>query len=778
MKDWRGHVSRILWEQTHRSPQEASAAQWQKALAAAVISTVPPIDERPSRCAAYFSAEFLMGRMIHANLLNTGLLTAADELMADYGLSLEQFEELEDAALGSGGLGRLAACFLDSAATLDLPLYGYGIRYRYGLFRQHFTDGFQRETPDDWLKNGDPWSFRREEERVTVRMGHLTVYAVPYDMPIIGYGAETANVLRLWQAEPLCPIDWEKFDAQKYSRAFRAANEAACLSAMLYPNDSTDGGKRLRLRQQYFFCSASLQDLLRRFRRGDNGDLAEWLTVQLNDTHPAVSILELIRLLMEEEKMCFEDALDTAQRVFAYTNHTVLPEALEKWDLHLFNRCLPHLKKILEAVDGALVNMLKQRGIAPTKWDDYRIISGGRVHMARLAVFGSRAVNGVAALHTKLLTEKLMPEWYALYPEKFQNKTNGITQRRWLALANPALAKLITENIGGGWITDLAKLEKLRPLAEDDAFCEAFLQCRQQAKTRLASYMEQREGQTLPTDRLFDVQAKRLHEYKRQLLNAFSILDIYYQIREGKITDFVPTVFIFGAKAAPSYKRAKGIIKYIHELAKMINHDPMVSPYMQIRFITNYDVSYAEKLLPAADISAQISTAGMEASGTGNMKMMLNGALTLGTMDGANVEIFEAAGQENGYVFGATVEELSKKKGYDPRKLYENEPRIKRVVDSLTDGSFSDGGSGLFKELYDSLLVGASWHKPDQYYVLGDLLALTETRLRANREYTDRLKFARKCIYNIAASGRFSSDRTVAEYARDIWRLSPDKEEK
>lgn len=778
MKDWRGHVSRLLWEQTHRSPQEASAAQWQKALATAVLSTVPPVEETPSRCAAYFSAEFLMGRMIHANLLNTGLLSAADDLMADYGLSLAQFEELEDTALGNGGLGRLAACFLDSAATTGIPLHGYGIRYRFGLFRQHFTDGFQRETPDDWLKNGDPWSFRRQEERVTVRMGNLTVYAVPYDMPIIGYGAETVNYLRLWQAEPLNALDWDKFNEQKYDKAFLAADEAACLSAVLYPSDSTDAGKRLRLRQQYFFCSASLQDLLRRFRRSGKENLADWLTVQLNDTHPAVSILELIRLLMEEEKQSFDDALYTAREVFAYTNHTVLPEALEKWDLKLFYKCLPQLKKILEAVDCALVNELKQRGVPTTEWEKFRIISDGQVHMARLAVFGSRAVNGVAALHTKLLTEKLMPHWHALYPQKFQNKTNGITQRRWLALANPALAKLITDTIGGGWITNLTELEKLEPYADDDAFCEAFLQCRQQAKARLASYMEQREGQTIPTDRLFDVQAKRLHEYKRQLLNAFSILDIYYQIREGKLTDFVPTVFLFGAKAAPSYKRAKAIIKYIHELAKMINHDPTVSPYMQVRFLTNYDVSYAEKLLPAADISEQISTAGMEASGTGNMKMMLNGALTLGTMDGANVEIFAAAGQENGYVFGATVEELAKKTDYDPKSLYKNEPRIRRVVDSLIDGTFSDGGSGVFQELYDALLKDASWHKADQYYVLGDLLDFTETRLRANRDYADRFGYARKCIRNIAASGRFSSDRTVLEYARDIWRLTPYKEEK
>lgn len=778
MKDWRGHVSRLLWEQTHRSPQEASAAQWQKALATAVLSTVPPIEEVPPRCAAYFSAEFLMGRMIHANLLNTGLLPEADDLMADYGLSLAQFEELEDMALGNGGLGRLAACFLDSAATMGIPLHGYGIRYRFGLFRQHFTDGFQRETPDDWLKNGDPWSFRRQEERVTVRMGNLTVYAVPYDMPIIGYGAKTANFLRLWQAEPLNALDWDKFNEQKYDKAFHAANEAACLSAVLYPNDSTDEGKRLRLRQQYFFCSASLQDLLRRFRRSGKENLSDWLTVQLNDTHPAVSILELIRLLMEEEKQSFDDALDTAREVFAYTNHTVLPEALEKWDLKLFYRCLPQLKKILEAVDCALINELKQRGVPTTQWENFRIISGGQVHMARLAVFGSRAVNGVAALHTKLLTEKLMPHWHALYPQKFQNKTNGITQRRWLALANPALAKLITDTIGGDWITNLAELGKLNPYADDETFCEAFLLCRQQAKARLASYMEQREGQTVPTDRLFDVQAKRLHEYKRQLLNAFSILDIYYQLREGKLKDFVPTVFIFGAKAAPSYRRAKGIIKYIHELANMINQDPTVSPYMQVIFLTNYDVSYAEKLLPAADISEQISTAGMEASGTGNMKMMLNGALTLGTMDGANVEIFAVAGQENGYVFGASVEELAKKTDYDPKALYACEPRIRRVVDSLIDGTFSDGGSGLFRELYDALLQGASWHKPDQYYVLGDLLDFTETRLRANREYANRMEYARKCVCNIAASGRFSSDRTVLEYARDIWRLAPYKEEK
>lgn len=779
MKELWEQVPRLLWEQTHKTPPETGAADWCRALSTALLSRLPPEPEEPEeRCAAYFSAEFLIGRLLHANLLNMGLLEEAEAWLSREGRSLADGEELCDYGLGNGGLGRLAACFLDSAATLGIPLHGYGIRYRYGLFRQHFTDGFQRETPDDWMAAGDPWSRRREEERVTVRFGGQTVYAVPYDMPVIGYGGKTVNRLRLWQAEATVPFDLAQYDKQRYDEAFRARNEAACISAVLYPNDSTERGRELRLKQQYFFCSASLQDLLRRFRqRRPEGDLSDWLAVQLNDTHPAVAIPELIRLLTEEH-MRFEDALDTARRVFSYTNHTVLPEAMEVWDEELFFRLLPCLKKGMTAIQAELERELVAHGVPERERASFAILDGGRVHMARLALFCSHAVNGVARLHTELLKKRLFPQWYALWPERFCNKTNGITQRRWLRLANPDLSALITSRIGDGWITDLSELERLIPLADDANFQREFLETKRRCKERLSVYMERREGVTIPTDWICDVQAKRLHEYKRQLLNAFSILDLYYALRDGGLKDFTPTVFLFGGKAAPGYARAKGIIKYIHELAGLINRDPVAGRKMQVRFVTNYDVSYAEKLFPAADFSVQISTAGTEASGTGNMKMMLNGALTIGTLDGANVEIFEEAGEENNYRFGATVEELHRQTDYDPAALYKAEPRIRRVVDSLIDGTFSDGGTGIFAELHDALLKGASWHKPDAYYVLGDLEALVQTRLRANSEYADRSAFARKCILNLAHAGRFSSDRTVREYAEDIWNLPVPADEK
>lgn len=773
MKELWEQVPRLLWEQTHKTPPETGTVDWSNALSTALLSRLPPeSEESEERCAVYLSAEFLIGRLLHANLLNMGLLEEAEEWLAREGRSLNEAEELSDYGLGNGGLGRLAACFLDSAATLGIPLHGYGIRYRYGLFRQHFTDGFQRETPDDWMTAGDPWSRRREEDRVTVRFGGQTVYAVPYDMPVIGYGGKTVNRLRLWQAEATVPFDLAQYDKQQYDEAFRAQDEAACISAVLYPNDSTDRGRELRLKQQYFFCSASLQDLLRRFRRHKpDGDLSDWLVIQLNDTHPAAAIPELIRLLTDEGHMRFEDALDTARRVFAYTNHTVLPEAMEVWDETLFFRLLPCLKKTMTAIQAELERELTAHGVPKKEQAAFAVLDSGKVHMARLALFGSHAVNGVARLHSELLKKRLFPQWYALWPERFYNMTNGVTQRRWLRLANPDLSALITSRIGEGWITDLSELEKLIPLADDAGFQQEFLAAKQRCKERLSAYMDRREGVTIPKDWICDVQAKRLHEYKRQLLNAFSILDLYYALRDGKLNDFTPTVFLFGGKAAPGYARAKGIIKYIHELSELIRRDAAVSQKMQVRFVTNYDVSYAEKLFPAADFSVQISTAGTEASGTGNMKMMLNGALTIGTLDGANVEIFEEAGEENNYRFGATVEELHRQTDYDPAALYKAEPRIRRVVDSLIDGTFSDGGTGIFAELHDALLKGASWHKPDAYYVLGDFTDLVQTRLRANREYGDRSAFARKCILNLAHAGRFSSDRTVREYAENIWHL-------
>ncbi len=661
----------------------------------------------PGKRVAYLSAEFLVGRLVYANLLNMGRLGEVQQMLLDAGVDANVFEEIEDAALGNGGLGRLAACFLDSAATQGVPLDGYGIRYQYGLFRQYFEDGFQKETADDWQRFGDPWSVRREEDAVTVQFGGQAVRAVPYDTPVIGYGMKTVNTLRLWQAEPFQAFDFNLFNAQKYAAAVRERDAAEDISRVLYPNDDTDAGKRLRLKQQYFFSSASLQDMVRAYRAAHGGDFthfADAYAVQLNDTHPTVAIPELLRLLVEEAGMRFADAVQVAHDTFAYTNHTIMPEALEKWDQKLFRGVLPRVYPYVKKLDALLRRTLEQRGVPMGEVSRYAILEDGMVHMARMAIFATHSTNGVARLHTEILKDTALHEWYELYPERFNNKTNGVTQRRWLALANPELAALLHDAVGDGWLTDLSQLKRLEPCADDPAFLARFMDVKREKKRQLAAYVEKHEGVRLHADFLLDVQVKRLHEYKRQLLNAFSILDTYYGLKEGRISraDFAPTVYLFGAKAAPGYVRAKGIIKYINELAELVNGDADVNGLMQVVFVQNYNVSYAEKIIPAADVSEQISTAGTEASGTSNMKFMLNGAVTLGTLDGANIEIAEQAGAENEYIFGARVDEIARlqEAGYDPNAVHAAEPRTKRVVDTLVDGTVTDGGTGMFRELY------------------------------------------------------------------------------
>lgn len=724
--------------------------------------------------ACYFSAEFLLGRLIYSNLLNLGLLERCRAYLSQNGFDPGVFEEIEDDALGNGGLGRLAACFLDSAATHGIALNGFGIRYKYGLFRQYFQDGFQKETADDWQKVGDPWGIRREDEAVTVSFAEQTVRAVPYDMPVIGWGGHTVNRLRLWQAEPLSAFDFEQFNLQEYDGAVEERTRAEEITAVLYPNDDTPAGKRLRLKQQYFFSSASLQSLLQESvrRHGDDfSRFAQDYAIQLNDTHPVIAIPELLRLLMEEHQLSFEQAFPLVRDTFAYTNHTIMAEALEKWDIPLFLSVVPQVYPYVVMLQNQLNRELKEKNVPQQDRAKLQLICGGQLHMARLAVYATHATNGVAKIHSQLLKSTVLPEWYRLYPERFQNKTNGITQRRWLALCNRQLSAFITERIGDGWITDLDRLEQLAPYLNDPASLARFREIKQQKKMELCNHVRIHEyGCELNPDFLFDVQIKRLHEYKRQLLNAFSILDIYFALKDGTLTDFTPTVFLFGAKAAPGYRRAKGIIKFINEIAKKIDADPAVRNQIQVLFVQNYNVSYAEKLIPAADVSEQISTAGTEASGTGNMKMMLNGAVTLGTLDGANIEIVEQAGAENNYIFGATVDELAQISGsYDPKAIYESNPRIRRVVDTLIDGTFDDGETKLFRELYDSLLKGASWHKPDQYYLLRDFESYCDAKLRANRDYKNAEEFSRKCLANTAHAGQFSSDRTVREYARQIW---------
>lgn len=728
-----------------------------------------------SRRACYFSMEFLIGRSIYNNLLCLDICNEVSKAFEEFGYSLSDLEEVEDAALGNGGLGRLAACFLDSAATLSLPLDGYGIRYKYGLFKQKIVNGFQTEEADNWTKYGDAWSVRHDEDAVEVCFSDQKVLAVPYDIPIIGYGVKNIGTLRLWQSEALSDFDFRLFNEQKYVEASREKIFAEDISRVLYPNDDTREGKKLRLKQQYFFCSASLHDIIKKHKakHGDIKKLSKYITIQLNDTHPVISVPELIRILTVNEGMSFEEAFEQAGKIFNYTNHTIMPEALEKWDVSLIREILPEIYDIIFMINEYFMAEMYRREVAAEKIETMKIIKNDQVHMANMATFCSSYVNGVAQIHTEILKASTLHEWYEVYPDRFQNKTNGITQRRWLALCNKELSGLVTGLLGSNkWITDLTELKKLTPYADDKQIISKFLEIKKEKKTQLAEFIKDREGITINPDSIFDIQIKRLHEYKRQLLNAFSILYIYFGIKDGSIKDFTPTTFIFGAKSAPGYRRAKAIIKYINEIAEFIERDKDVNKLIKVVFVSNYNVSYAEKLIAAADVSEQISTAGTEASGTGNMKLMANGAVTLGTLDGANIEIVEEAGAENNYIFGATVEELEKiMPEYSSRKLISENDRIRKVVETLVDGTFSDGGSGDFRELYTSLLDGASWHKPDNYYLLGDLESYVEAKLKCNSDYKDSDSFGRKMWLNMCNSGKFSSDRTIADYAENIWKI-------
>lgn len=728
------------------------------------------------RRAAYLSMEFLVGRAVYNNLLCLGIYNEVNEAFSELGLNLADLEVIEDAALGNGGLGRLAACFLDSAATLGLPLDGYGIRYKYGLFRQTIEDGFQREYIDDWTRYGDPWSVRCDEDTVLIKFNGQIVKAVPYDMPIFGCKTENIGTLRLWQAEPVKEFDFETFNNQQYLEASKEKVFAEDISRVLYPNDDTNEGKKLRLKQQYFFSAASLTDIIKKHkaRFGTLDNLADYISIQLNDTHPVISVPELIRQLVDNEGYTFEKALEIAKKVFNYTNHTVMQEALEKWWIGLVEEVLPRIYEIIIQINEELIAEMYAKGMERAKIDRVKIIKGELIHMADMACYASSHINGVAEIHTQILKDSVLADWYSIYPERFLNETNGITQRRWLALCNMELSALITELLGSDeWITDLDKLRTLEKYADDEAILRRFIDIKQTKKAQLAEFIKAHDGVEVAPGSVFDIQIKRLHEYKRQLLNAFSILWIYYGIKDGSIRNFTPTTFIFGAKSAPGYRRAKAIIKYINEIAKLVSSDPDTKDLIKVVFVQNYNVSYAEKLVAAADVSEQISTAGTEASGTGNMKLMLNGAVTLGTYDGANIEIVQEAGEENNYVFGARVEELEKiVPTYDSRKVFSENKKIKKVVSSLIDGTVSDGGSGDFRELYISLLDGASWHAPDHYYLLGDIESYVETKLRCINDYSsDRLAFAKKQWLNMCNAGKFSADRTIADYAENVWAI-------
>ena len=752
------------------SLREATPQELHEALGTAVMMT---ISENWSNCkkermhhrkAYYISAEYLIGRLVYSNLYNLGILDEMKQIFAEHGVDLAVLEDVEDAALGNGGLGRLAACFLDSAASTDIPLSGYGLRYRFGLFKQSFdANGSQIEVADDWAKFGDPWSYRRYNHTVKVSFPDHTVLAVPYDVPVIGYGTNNVGTLRLWQCEAEEELDFNAFNDQDYLRALTQKNKAEDITRVLYPNDSTWEGKRLRIKQQYVLSSASLQDIMRVYKSVHGTDMshfADFYAVQLNDTHPAMSIPELIRLLMNEG-MDFDRSFEIAQKTFSYTNHTVMGEALEKWPLDLLRSVVPEIVDIICRIDDKLKK----------SHPNLFIIRDDIVHMANLSVYVGTYVNGVAEIHSQILKDDCFKDWYQAFPDRFQNKTNGVTPRRWMGLCNPELTQLIKYRIGGDFLADLDRLSKLKPMIDDD-MVRQFNAVKRQKKEQLCQIVEKNEGVKLNPDFVFDVQVKRLHEYKRQLLNALSIMDIYFRLKEGSLPDFQPTVFLFGAKSAPGYARAKAIIRYINRISKLINNDPDMHDKLKVVFVHNYNCSYAEHIIPAADISEQISPAGTEASGTGNMKLMLNGAVTLGTMDGANVEIVKEAGLENNYIFGATVEEINAiRNDYYARGIYDSNPRLRRAIDTLVDGTVPTDGDQ--QELYHALLDGTSWHRADHYFLLKDYESYIETKLRANRDYADRLAFGRKCLMNVASGAKFSSDRTIRQYAKEIWHIEP-----
>lgn len=732
--------------------------------------------------AFYLSAEFLMGRALGNNLINLGVLEEVRELFEELEIPFNHIEDAEeDAGLGNGGLGRLAACFLDSLVTLNLPGQGYGIRYKNGIFNQKIIDGFQVEEPESWLKYGDPWSTKRIGDSVVVEFGDGPVMAVPYDTPVIGYGTKNVNTLRLWEAEAVKELDLQVFNKQEYDAATREKRKAEDITRVLYPNDSTNEGKKLRLKQQYFFVSASLQDILRKFKKTHGNDfskLPEVTAIQLNDTHPAIAIPELMRLLVDVEGLEWEKAFGIVQKTCSYTNHTILAEALEKWWFKLYEEVVPRIYEITLKLNEDLVNLLREKfPLDREKQERMAIIQGDLIHMAWLSIYGTHTTNGVAALHTEILKDAELKDWYELFPERFQNKTNGITQRRWLLLSNPQLSSLITELIGDKWITNLSELKNLEKYKDDTEVIERFLKIKAEKKGELANYVKTHQGAELDPNSIFDIQVKRVHEYKRQLLNILHVMDLYNRIKRDPSLEMNPVTYIFGSKAAPGYLRAKGIIKLINEVGARVNNDPIVAGRIKVLFIENYRVSLAEKVFPAADISEQISTAGKEASGTGNMKFMVNGALTLGTLDGANVEIFEEAGIENNIAFGLKIEEVNKLRaeGYDHMKYYNEVEGLKEVIDSLVDGTYSDGGTGYFKDLYDSLLEGASWHAPDEYLVLADFDDYRRAQREANEKFSDRLEWGKMAWMNIANAGKFTSDRTIAQYAKEIWDIEAKK---
>lgn len=761
------------------------------------LTTQKAYDEQDPKIVYYMSMEFLMGRALGNNLINLQAYQGVKEALEELGLDLNVIEDQEpDAALGNGGLGRLAACFLDSLATLNYAAYGCGIRYRYGMFKQEIRDGFQVEVPDVWLADGNPFEIRRSEYAkevkfggyVTTRMdengnvrfvqeGYQSVRAIPYDMPVIGYGNGIVNTLRIWDAEAVECFHLDSFDKGDYKKAVEQENLARNIVEVLYPNDNHYAGKELRLKQQYFFVSASVQEAISKYmkKHDDIRKLHEKVTFQLNDTHPTVTVAELMRILLDEYQLGWNEAWEVTSKACAYTNHTIMAEALEKWPIELFSRLLPRIYQIVEEINRRFVNDIQAK--YPGDYEKVRkmaIIYDGQVKMAHLAIAAGYSVNGVARLHTEILKNQELKDFYQMMPEKFNNKTNGITQRRFLLHGNPLLAAWVTDHIGNEWITDLSKLDKLKLYAEDEKAQHEFMNIKYQNKVRLAKYILEHNGIEVNPRSIFDVQVKRLHEYKRQLLNILHVMYLYNQLKDNPNMDFYPRTFIFGAKAAAGYRIAKLTIKLINSVANVINNDPAINGKIKVVFIENYRVSNAELIFAAADVSEQISTASKEASGTGNMKFMLNGAPTLGTMDGANVEIVEEVGQENAFIFGLSADEVinyENNGGYNPKEIFNMDGDIRRVLMQLINGTYSPENPELFRPLYNSLLENDGGRKADTYFILKDFKAYAAAQTKVEQAYRNEKGWAKMAMLNTASCGKFTSDRTIEEYAQNIWKL-------
>lgn len=777
-----------IYEALAYSIKDIIADQW--------IETANAYDENDVKTVYYLSMEFLMGRALGNNMINLQVNDVVREVMEELGLDINAIEDQEpDAGLGNGGLGRLAACFLDSLATLEYPAYGCGIRYRYGIFEQKIVDGYQVEAPDEWLKNGNPFEIRRPEYGSEIKFGgyvrvakdengrekfihenYQSVLAIPYDVPIVGYGNSTANTLRLWDAEAVKGFDLQMFDKGNYDKAVEAANLAKTIVEVLYPNDNHYKGKELRLKQQYFFISATIQQVVRKFlaKHDDIRKLPDKVVFHINDTHPSLAIPELMRVLMDDCALEWEEAWAITRRTCAYTNHTIMSEALEKWPIELFSRLLPRVYQIVEEINRRFCAAIVDKfGSDNDRIRRMAIVYDGEVRMAWLSIVGSFSVNGVARLHTEILKNEVLKDFYEMYPTKFNSKTNGITQRRFLLHGNPLLARYVTKKIGKDWIKNLNDIKKLEQYAEDEFDKKEFMKIKYQNKVRLAEYIKKHNKIEVDPRSIFDVQVKRLHEYKRQLMLILYVMHLYNELRDNPDFDMMPRTFIFGAKAAPGYHRAKKIIKLINNVANVINNDPNINNKIKVVFIENYRVSNAEMIFAAADVSEQISTASKEASGTGNMKFMLNGALTIGTLDGANIEIAEEVGRENCFIFGMTsdqVIDLQHTKEYNPWDIYNTNQAVRRVVTQLINGYYSPEDPDLFREIYDSLLNGGG-APADQYFILKDFDAYIEAQVKVDLAYRNQDEWAKMAMLNTANAGKFSSDRTIQEYVDQIWKL-------